>query len=95
MTTYTASDVRTATAALADEATRAGIMQASDVLVFHKGNRTNGISPYFTVFTPAESPNGSRRASFLPDFTCKSSNREMVFAIDAARLAFNAVNNRA
>lgn len=68
-------------------------MLASDVLVFHKGNRANGISPYFTVFTPAESPNGSRRPAFLPTFTYKSTAREMVFALDAARLAFNTVNS--
>ena len=94
MTTYTTSDVRNAATALSTEAIRAGVIPANGVLVFHKGNSTNGISPRFSVTVPGAG-DVEQAASFLPRFTYKSTAREMVFALDAARLAFNAVNNRA
>lgn len=95
MTTYTASDVRTATMALSSEAIRAGIIPTESVIVFHKGNSSNGISPRFTVVIPGAAGMMEDSASFLPRFTYKSTAREMVFSLDAARLALSAVNNRA
>jgi hypothetical protein len=93
MTTYTTTDVRNAATALSTEAIQAGVIPANGVLVFHKGNSSNGIAPRFSVTVPGA---GERQfeASFLPRFTYKSTAREMVFALDAARLALNAVNNR-
>jgi hypothetical protein len=88
MTTYTTESVRAAAAALTSEATRAGIMPAGSQLYYSKGNRTNGISPCFEVHAPA----GRTFASFLPQFTYKSTNREIVFALDAARLVLNAAH---
>lgn len=93
MTTYTTADVRNATMALSSEAIRAGIIPAAAVIVFHKGNSSNGISPRFSVTIPGAASDVQFAASFLPSFTYKSTAREMVFALDAARLAFNAVNN--
>ena len=93
MTTYTTADVRNAATALSTEAIAAGVIPANGVLVFHKGNSSNGISPRFTVVIPGAAGMMEDSASFLPRFTYKSTAREMVFALDAARLAFNAVNN--
>lgn len=92
MTTYTLRDVRNAATALSSEAIQAGAIPANGVLVLHAGNRTNGISPRFSVTIPGAGER-EHEASFLPRFTYKSTTREMVFALDAARLAFNAVNN--
>lgn len=92
MTTYSTADVILAVSALADEAIRAGVLAAGSKIAYSKGSSRNGVSPKFDALT-ADGDLSS--VSFLPRFTYKSTAREMVFAIDAARLAFNAVNNRA
>jgi hypothetical protein len=90
MTTYTSADVKRALMALAPEANRAGALGADEVIIYSAGSKLNGVAPEVLV----RGADGIHsHAPFLPRFTHKSTARELVYSIDAARLAFNTVNN--
>lgn len=84
MTTATKNHLEIALINLRREALEAGLMAEDDKLIYDKGNRVNGISGELWLGREGT------RASFVPRFTLRNTQREHILMMESATTALRA-----